>query len=104
MQWKQQKVNRLARGDLVHKGINNETLVWTDGSKTKEKVGFGVYFSANSPLNTAKCTVRDQTSDNAELQAMLQALKITADMPDIHIITDNESVCILVKRLIDHPY
>jgi ribonuclease HI len=79
-------------------------LVWTDGSRTKEKAGFGVYFLSNSLLNTAERTIGDQTSDNAELQAMLRALKITADMQDIHIITDNESVCILVKCLINHQH
>jgi ribonuclease HI len=59
---------------------------------------------ANSPLNTTEHTIGDQTSDNMELQAMLWALEITADMPNIHVITNNESVCILVKQLINHPH
>jgi hypothetical protein len=103
-QRKKKMVNKLAHRDLIHRGTDRDTLVWTDRSRTKGKAGYGVYFSANSPLNTLEQAVGDQTSDNAELQATLQALEITADTPNIHIIMDNEVVCTLVNKLINHPH
>lgn len=75
---------------LVTKGKGEEVLIWTDGSKTGKKAGYGVYFGKDSHLNIAERTVGDQTSDNAELQATLRALEIATDMPDIHIITNDQ--------------
>jgi ribonuclease HI len=84
-------------------GHGGETLVWTDGSKTNGKAGFGVYFGKGSNLNTIEQTVGDQTSDNSELQAMLKVLVLTRNKTNIHIITDNKAINILVNKLITLP-
>jgi len=84
--------HKIGRGDRDTRGDQQEVLIWTDGSKISNRAGYGVYLGRNSNINMADRTLGDQTSDNEELQAMLRSLKLSADLPRTHIMTDNEPV------------
>jgi len=94
---------KIGRGDMVTRGDRQEVLIWTDGSKIHTRAGYGVDLGRNSNLNMAGRTLGDQMSDNSELQAMLRDLELSADLPSIHVITDNEPACNLVNKLLLRP-
>lgn len=76
---------------------NGELLVWTDGSCTNGAAGLGVFFGQDNGANLAARAVGDQTSNNAERQAALHALEATLEEEKICIITDNESMQLLLQ-------
>jgi hypothetical protein len=73
-------------------------LVWTDGSRVNGAAGYGVFFGKDNGANLAARVVGDQTSDNAERLAVLHALESTLGEEKICIVTDNESVQMLLRN------
>jgi ribonuclease HI len=79
--------------------------VWTDGSKKlvdgKDVANSACWFSNNSPNNVCFHTVGQQTSFNAELQAIEYAIMSVVDTENIIIFTDSKPAIQIINRYLN---
>ncbi|XP_053597511.1 ribonuclease H1-like [Microplitis demolitor] len=75
-------------------------IIFTDGScfrngSTESATGLGIYFGPNHPQNLSLPCFNRKTNNGAELEAILQALKIIRkfDLTKIDLFTDSEYLC-----------
>ena len=83
----------------------NAVPVWTDGSKKsidgKDVANSACWFSSNSHKNICFHTIGQQTSFNAELQAIEYAIMNIIDTENIIIFTDSKPAIQIINRYLN---
>ena len=59
--------------------------VFTDGSYTPTRCGYGIFFGDGDPRNVSKLVTNKKTNNIAELKAILEAIQIMISSPEYNV-------------------
>jgi len=77
------------KNNLTYKPEMSRIFIWTDGSKTNQGAGIGVFFRENSIYNVSQTLPSTTTSAEAELIAIETALRSGPIGTNVTIFSDN---------------
>lgn len=83
----------------VNRNSQNEIMVWTDGSATKQTAAYAVVFSPTSPQNCSGRVHGETTNNNAEIQAAIWALHPIPLTEKVAIYTDSKVLCDIMDAI-----